>query len=72
MIKMIAFDLDGTICDSIPLCMKALMKSLSPYVDYELTEQDIIRTFGLNEVGMIKSLVKENWQKAFVRFLRFL
>lgn len=71
MIKMIAFDLDGTICDSIPLCMKALMKSLSPYVDYELTEQDIIRTFGLNEAGMIKSLVKENWQKALYDFYVF-
>lgn len=39
MIKMIAFDFDGTICDSIPLCMQAFRKAVFPYTDHELTDR---------------------------------
>lgn len=30
MFKMVAFDLDGTIADTIPLCVEAFRKSVSP------------------------------------------
>lgn len=32
MIKLVAFDLDGTIGDTIPMCLKALKKAVTPYV----------------------------------------
>lgn len=31
MIKLVAFDLDGTIGDTIPMCLKALKKAVTPY-----------------------------------------
>lgn len=34
MIKLVAFDLDGTIGDTIPMCLKALKKAVTPYVTY--------------------------------------
>ena len=34
MIKLVAFDLDGTIGDTIPMCLKALKKAVTPYVGF--------------------------------------
>lgn len=34
MIKLVAFDLDGTIGDTIPMCLKALKKAVTPYVTH--------------------------------------
>lgn len=68
MIKMIGFDLDGTICDTISICLKAFLEAVSPYVDYELTEKHVKSTFGFNETGMIKLLVKEKWEAALSDF----
>lgn len=69
MIKLIAFDLDGTIGDTIPMCMKAFKKAVEPYTSRELSEQEIIQTFGLNEEGMVKQVLSDdNWQKALNDF----
>lgn len=69
MIKLVAFDLDGTIGDTIPMCMKAFKKAVEPYTNHELSEQEIVQTFGLNEEGMIKQVVSgDNWRKALDDF----
>ena len=57
MFKIVAFDLDGTIADTIPMCIKAFRNGVSPYTDHELSEEEILHTFGLNEVGMVKILM---------------
>lgn len=58
MIKLVAFDLDGTIGDTIPMCLKVLKKAVTPYVTLnDVSENDILETFGLNEKGMIKNLL---------------
>ena len=42
MIKLVAFDLDGTIGDTIPMCLKALKKAVTPYVTLnDVSENDI-------------------------------
>lgn len=71
MIKLIAFDLDGTICNSVPLCIKAFSKAVTPYLDYEITEKEIVKTFGLNEIGMIKEIVKNDWENALCDFYTY-
>lgn len=68
MLKMVAFDLDGTVCNTIPLCIETFLVALAPYTDYELTDKDIINTFGLNETGMVKKLVRDNWKAALNDF----
>ena len=69
MIKLVAFDLDGTIGDTIPMCLKALKKAVTPYVTLnDVSENDILETFGLNEKGMIKKLVGYNWENALDDF----
>lgn len=68
MIKLVAFDLDGTIGDTIPMCIKAFGQAVSPYAGHMLTDKEIVETFGLNEIGMIKSIVPENWEQALHDF----
>ena len=64
----ILFDLDGTIADTIPICIKAFRNGVSPYTDHELTEEEILQTFGLNEVGMVKAVVSQHWETAVENF----
>lgn len=68
MFKIVAFDLDGTIAETIPMCIKAFRNGVSPYTDHELSEDEILHTFGLNEVGMVKAVVSQNWEAAVENF----
>lgn len=68
MIKMVALDFDGTIADTIPMCIEAFKKAVSPYAGYELTRNDIVQTFGLNETGMVRAVVKDTWKEALQDF----
>ena len=68
MIKLVAFDLDGTIGDTIPMCIKAFRQAVSPYAGHLLTDREVVETFGLNEIGMIKSIVPEKWKQALCDF----
>lgn len=42
-IKLVAFDLDGTIADTLPLCIKAFRMAVQPYISQTLSEDDIIK-----------------------------
>ena len=68
MIKMVAFDLDGTIGDTIPLCIEAFRRAVSPYAGHTLSDKEIVQTFGLNEMGMIKAVVSSQSEKALDDF----
>ncbi|GMA99506.1 HAD-IA family hydrolase [Pelosinus sp. IPA-1] len=68
MIKIVAFDFDGTIADTIPMCIEVFKKSVSPYAGHDLTNHEIVQTFGLNEAGMVKAVVKGNWKPALQDF----
>lgn len=68
MIKMVVFDMDGTLCDSLPLCVAAFLAAVSPYADHDLTEQEVIATFGVNETGMAQQILKDNWQLAMADY----
>lgn len=72
MIKLIAFDLDGTIGDTVPMCIRAFEKAVSPYAGHTLSEREITQTFGLNEVGMIKKVAGENGGKLSMNSTRFM
>lgn len=68
MIKLVAFDLDGTIGDTLPMCILAFKKAVEPYVKRKLTQEEIVQTFGLNEEGMIKRVAGEKWTNALEDF----
>ena len=70
MYRMIGFDLDGTIADTLPLCIQAFGLSLSPYAGHTLSEDEITATFGLDEVGIAKLLAGDQWEAGVTDYCR--
>jgi phosphoglycolate phosphatase len=69
MVKLVAFDLDGTIGETIGMCIQAFLKAVSPYADGKrLSAEEIVQTFGLNEEGMVKKIAGEQWEPALADF----
>jgi beta-phosphoglucomutase-like phosphatase (HAD superfamily) len=64
-IKTIIFDLDGTIADTLPLCIAAFKKSIEPLLGKEVSEQQIIATFGPSEEGTIRKLIPKHARRRF-------
>lgn len=69
-VKLAAFDLDGTLADTIPMSIESFSLAVSPYAGHTLSREEIIQTFGLNEVGMIKAVVKDRWEEALRDYYR--
>jgi beta-phosphoglucomutase-like phosphatase (HAD superfamily) len=44
-IKAVIFDLDGTVADTLPLCIAAFKKSVEPLLGKTVSEEEIIATF---------------------------
>lgn len=68
-IKAVIFDLDGTVGDTIPLCLKAFRQAIEPLAGHRLSDTDIIATFGPSEEGTIMALAPDSYDKAFADFL---
>lgn len=69
-IKLAAFDLDGTLADTIPMSIESFGLAVSPYAGHTLSREEIVETFGLNEPGMIKTIVKDRWEEALRDYYR--
>lgn len=68
MIKMVGFDLDGTIANSLPFSLKAFKAAVEQYSTAPLTQDEIVRTFGLNEMGMIKKVIDHHHEEIFEQY----
>ncbi|MBB5646476.1 HAD family hydrolase [Pedobacter cryoconitis] len=68
-INTIIFDLDGTIADTLPLCIAAFKKSIEPLLGSQISEQEIVATFGPSEEGTIRKLVPENEEAGIKSYL---
>lgn len=68
MIRAIAFDLDGTIGETIPMCLSAFRRAVSPFAGHELSDEEIAPTLGLDEAGMIRRVVGARWEEALRAF----
>lgn len=55
--KVIIFDLDGTIADTLPLCIAAFKKSIEPLLGKRIRDEEIVATFGPSEEGTIRKLI---------------
>ena len=67
---MVIFDLDGTLADTLPMCISAFRKAVEPFIHRHLEYEEIERQFGLNEEGMIRNIVGEHWEEALEDFYR--
>jgi len=70
-LKSVIFDLDGTIANTIPLCILAFRKSIEPLINRPLSDEEIIATFGPSEEGTILALAPNQYDQGIADYLHF-
>ena len=70
-IKAIIFDLDGTLANTLPLCIEAFRQSVEPLINRSISDAEIIATFGPSEEGTIMALAPNNYDKGVADYLKF-
>jgi phosphoglycolate phosphatase-like HAD superfamily hydrolase len=70
-IKAVIFDLDGTIGDTVPLCIKAFRESVEPLIKKAVSDSDIMATFGPSEEGTIMALAPNHYEKGIADYLSY-
>lgn len=58
MIKSVIFDMDGTVTNTMPLCIRAFREALAPLAGRDFSDAEITETFGPSEEGTIKQLLE--------------
>lgn len=64
MLKMIGWDMDGTLCDTVRICVEAFRRAMVPYWKKQLSDEEIFSLFGLSETGLVKVVVGDAWEAA--------
>lgn len=67
--KAVIFDLDGTIADTLPLCIAAFKKSIEPLLGKQVSDEEIIATFGPSEEGTIRQLIPRHEEAGVKSYL---
>jgi len=65
----IVFDLDGTLADTLPICVKAFQDTLVHFTGRRYSETEITAHFGPTEEGMLRRLIPDRAQQAVETFL---
>ncbi len=63
------FDVDGTLADSLPVCLSAFREAIRAFTGRTLTDAEIVARFGPTEEGMIQRLVPEQWERCLEVYL---
>jgi HAD superfamily hydrolase (TIGR01549 family) len=69
-LRAVIFDLDGTLADTLPLCITAFRLALEPATGRTLTDADIVATFGPSEEGTIQALAPDSYADSLAAYLR--
>lgn len=70
-IKAVIFDLDGTLANTLPLCIRAFRESVEPLINRTVSDEEIIATFGPSEEGTIMALAPDHYDKGVSDYLKF-
>lgn len=71
MLKAVLFDLDGTIGDTLPLCVAAFKKAIEPLAGRSFTDREIMDTFGPTEEGTIQALIPAHYAQGLQQYLYY-
>ncbi len=66
----ILFDFDGTLADTLPLCISAFREAIEPLVGRKLSDRDIVETFGPSEEGTIAALLPGKEEQGLRGYLK--
>ncbi|NBD24878.1 HAD family hydrolase [Paenibacillus glycinis] len=68
--KCLIFDLDGTLGNTLPLCIAAFKKAIEPLAGRSISDAEIIATFGPSEEGTVQALIPERYDQGIADYLR--
>lgn len=68
-IKGVIFDFDGTLADTLPLCIRAFRSSIEPHLGRLVSDAEIMATFGPAEQGTIKALIPHAYDEGVATYL---
>ncbi len=71
MLRCVIFDMDGTIADTLPLCITCFRKSIETISKKRLTDKEIIDTFGPSEEGTISALLPGHFEEGLNLYLKY-
>lgn len=71
MLQGIIFDLDGTLADTMPLCLAGFIHAFERFADPPLTTDEIMALLGPTEEGIIRKVVPDRWEDCLAAYLEF-
>ena len=69
-IKAVIFDLDGTLANTLPLCIAAFRAAIEPLAARTISDEEIIATFGPSEEGTVMALAPNQFDKGVADYLQ--
>ena len=69
MIRAVIFDFDGTIGNTLPLCIAAFRRAIEPLAGKQLPDEEIVATFGPSEEGTIRILAPHAYEQGLADYL---
>lgn len=69
MLKCVIFDMDGTIADTMPLCIAAFRDSIENLIGKRISDEEILETFGPAEEGTIRALLPDHYEEGVIAYL---
>ena len=68
-LKAIIFDLDGTLADTMDICVQALQETIALFAGSPLPEAELYAHFGPSEEGILHAVLGERGPAAYKHFL---
>jgi len=62
-IRGIIFDLDGTLADTLPICIQAYKQAFEQLSGRPYTDEEVTRYFGATEEGIFQKVLPEQWRE---------
>ena len=67
--RSVIFDMDGTIIDSLPLCVKAFQLAVEPVAKRPFSDEEILSAFGPSDEGTIAVFVPNDVETCMEQYL---
>jgi phosphoglycolate phosphatase-like HAD superfamily hydrolase len=68
--KGLIFDLDGTLADTLPLCLISFQDAIENISGKRPSKESVEKFWGYSEIGIVKNLYPQDWKMCFEEFLK--